>query len=478
MKPVRLEKLLRKEEVINLIWRVAAGRRLRILDPTGRPLFPSDATVAEAGQNQTGPDRREEVIVDGRVTGFVEGGETTSAVVSVLEYMIRVETEKKELTRETLDKYKEINFLYDFSERIASCLELDEITILVALEARRLMHADNASVMLLDEDELDLRIFSALGGEFEPKTTLKPGTGIAGHVLKNGRAEIVNDVDSDPRYEPGAVRISSLVCAPLKTGDKTIGVINISTTEPHQFTSADLKLLTALASQAASALETAILHQKRVKAELVKSNLARYVAPQLLDAIINEGEAGVSLSSEKRRITVLFSDIRNFTATCESLVPEQVVAYLNEYFTHMVDVIFAHEGTVNKFVGDMIVALFGAPSGLPENESQAIRAAIRMQESLRGMSNHWIRDNFHMGIGINSGDVVVGNIGSPQHMDYTAIGDDVNVASRLQSLAGEGQVLVSRSVYDATRGDFEFREIGNLNVKGKANQVEVFEVLY
>jgi class 3 adenylate cyclase len=126
----------------------------------------------------------------------------------------------------------------------------------------------------------------------------------------------------------------------------------------------------------------------------------------------------------------------------------------------------------------MIVALFGAPSRVIASERKAIESAIAMQQYVRSSSTPWIRENFHTGIGISSGKAVVGNIGSPQHMDYTAIGDEVNVASRLQSLAKGGEILVSRSIYEATKDLFVFKEIGCIQVKGKKKSVEAFEVLY
>ncbi|MBE9185403.1 adenylate/guanylate cyclase domain-containing protein [Microcoleus sp. LEGE 07076] len=194
-------------------------------------------------------------------------------------------------------------------------------------------------------------------------------------------------------------------------------------------------------------------------------------------AVIDAKE-DIYLNPTKRNLTVLFSDIRNFTTKCEKLPAEKIVMYLNEYFTEMVEVIFSHEGTVNKFVGDMIVAMFGAPSEVADREKKAIETAIDMQRRIRGMSVGWIADNFLTGIGISSGEVVVGNIGSPQHMDYTAIGDEVNIASRLQSMAQGGQILVSDRVYSATKDMFEFRKIGCVIVKGKKKSVETFEVIY
>jgi len=133
---------------------------------------------------------------------------------------------------------------------------------------------------------------------------------------------------------------------------------------------------------------------------------------------------------------------------------------------------------VNKFVGDMIVALFGAPFEVENHEICAIESAIAMQQRICAIPIEWIRSHFLTGIGISSGRVIVGNIGSPQHMDYTAIGDEVNVASRLQSIAQGGQILVNRTVYEAAKSAFSFREVGTLTVKGKSQTVDVFEVLY
>ncbi len=221
-----------------------------------------------------------------------------------------------------------------------------------------------------------------------------------------------------------------------------------------------------------------MLHERKLREERIKSNLERYLSPHVVRAIIDSKEGSVSLSPGKKNIAILFSDIRNFTTICEELAPEEIVNHMNEYFTNLVEVIFTHEGTVNKFVGDMIVALFGAPSDLHDNEKRAIESAIKMQKAIARVSSEWIQKNFNTGIGINSGDVVVGNVGSPRHMDYTAIGDEVNIASRLQSIARGGQILVSQNVYEVGKDDFDFKKMGSTTVKGKKKTVEVYEVVY
>lgn len=413
----------------------------------------------------------------GQVIGWVIGLENASIVASIINYLANQELEKKTLAHETLDRYKEINFLYKISGELATCLDFKEVAKLVIDEATRLIKADSASAMLLNEQTGKLEIIAALGKAYQPQLTLSPGVGIAGSVFQTGRAEILNDVESDPRFVPSANPIKSLICAPLKTQNVVMGVLNISTEEPIDYTAQDLKLAIALASQSASAIENALLHADKLRQERIKSHLERYLSTQLVEAIL-EAKEDISFAPAKRDITLLFSDIRNFTTKCEELAPEAIVEYLNEYFTHMVEVIFSRGGTVNKFVGDMIVAMFGAPSRLVDSEKRAIETAIEMQNRIKVIPVPWIRKNFITGIGIGGGEVIVGNVGSPQHMDYTAIGDKVNIASRLQAMAKGEQILVSRKIFEATENCFEFKEVGLVKVKGKKEPIEVFEVIY
>ncbi|MDY6936309.1 MAG: adenylate/guanylate cyclase domain-containing protein [Cyanobacteriota bacterium] len=409
--------------------------------------------------------------------GWVLGDKKAQFLAQIIGHIAIREIESKSLAIDALDRYEEINFLYDFSSLISTCLDVREVTELVLDEARKLIDATSASVMLLNEESQQLEILAARGQEYPKKVTIAPGLGIAGHVFVSNKAEIVNNVQADPRYVPGENNIHSLLCAPLVTQNGAIGAINLANTNPVNYSAQDLKLFTALTSQAAAAIENALLHENKLKQERIKSHLQRYLSPLVVRAVI-EAKEDLSLEPKKQNIAILFSDIRNFTRKCEELAPEQIVAYLNEYFTHMVAVIFAHQGTVNKFVGDMIVAMFGAPTRYVDREKKAIQAAIDMQRAIQKIPNPWIRDNFSTGIGICSGDVVVGNIGSPQHLDYTAIGDKVNVASRLQSMAQGGQILVNSSVYQATQDIFEFERLGSVKVKGRHQPIDAFRVEY
>lgn len=469
MSGVNLRRVLAGEEggvVRGLLGKMES--RVTILSPDGGIIL---GEGSEKGKN------RVPVVLEEEILGWVSGDGSLDAVASLILLLARQEKERRELARETLEKYREIHLLYRMSKRMTDRLDLVEVGNLVLEEARRSIPAAGGSVMLLNSASGLLEILAGFGHEQAVKTTFRPGEGIAGSVLLSGRAEILNHAPSDARFKPGPSRICALMCVPLGTRGRARGVINMSHERSVEYTSADFQLLKALASQAASAIENALLHERRVRQERIRGNLERYVPSQVVNMIMEDPNE-VSLASESRHIAVLFSDIRNFSATCERLAPEEVVRHLNTYFTAMVEEIFHNRGTVNKFVGDMIVALFGAPVKTNSPERAAVRAAVSMQERIRSMKGHWIREHFHTGMGVSAGRVVVGNIGSPRHMDYTAIGDEVNVAARLQSFARGGQVLVSRTVYEAAGDLFEFRPVGLIRVKGREQPVETYEVVY
>ncbi len=488
MPSINLSKILLKGEVLSLL----RGLITTLTSPIMIQNHKGEVLVADLGIEVNKSSQAEfnyaydypsnvskvPILLDEEVLGWVIGTEQTQQVADFLNYIVKREFERKTLAADALDKYREISLLYTIASKMSSCLDVKEIGTLVIEEASRLIRCTSASVMLHNQQDNSLEIIAAKGtAERIGSLKFAVDKGIAGYVFTTGKPELVNDATKDPRYIVNENHSYALICVPILTKDRILGVVNISNSEPISYTSQDLKLFTALVTQASGAIENALLHESKLQEERIKNNLERYLSPQVAQAVINDaGE--VSLTTSKRRIAMLFSDIRNFTTKCEELEPEQLVAYLNEYFTQMVDVIFTNQGTVNKFVGDMIVAMFGAPSAIADREYWAIAAAINMQKRIKELPIDWIRANFITGIGISTGDVIVGNIGSPQHMDYTAIGDEMNIASRLQGLAQGGQILVTRSVYEATQASFQFREFGTLPVKGKKNLVEIFEVIY
>ncbi len=253
MTKINLKKLLAKDDVSAVIHDIVSAVKspVAVLDVDKKPLLGSKDE-----------DRADCYPIDyeGQTFGWVTGDEKALPVVSFLKYLIRSETEKKSLASETLDKYQELAFHYEVAEKITTCLDIKEVECLILTEVKRVTRSDNVSIMLFNDEKNMLEVISAHGIEYEPKMTIKPGEGIAGSVYSTGRSEIVNDVNNEPRYKIGKNKVSSLMCAPLKTKNKNIGVINISNVEPKPFTSTDLKIFTALASQAGIAIENAQLY--------------------------------------------------------------------------------------------------------------------------------------------------------------------------------------------------------------------------
>jgi adenylate cyclase len=212
--------------------------------------------------------------------------------------------------------------------------------------------------------------------------------------------------------------------------------------------------------------------------ERLKLSFTRYVSQHIMESIL-KSETPVKLEGERRKITLLFSDIRQFTKLSEKMRPEDVVAFLNEYFGLMVDVIFKNKGTLDKFIGDGMMIEFGAPLADPDQEFHAVTTAIEMQQELQKLCQKWESEGkprINMGIGIHTGDAVVGNIGSEKRIEYTAVGDAVNVAARLEQLTKEIKIpiLVSETTVKAVEKQFPFKALGPMTLHGRADTIVVY----
>jgi adenylate cyclase len=212
----------------------------------------------------------------------------------------------------------------------------------------------------------------------------------------------------------------------------------------------------------------------------MKRLFGQYVSKDVYEQLVANPDLA-RLGGQRRQMTVLFSDIRGFTTVSEKGQPEEIVAILNEYFTRMVEIVFAHKGTLDKFVGDMVMALFGAPLDDPDHAEHAVDAALEMIRELNRLNEKWTaegRPALDIGIGISTGPMIAGNIGSEAIMSYTVIGDSVNLGARLESLNKEygTRIIISEATRDALPGRYLFRPLGDVVVKGKTRPVAIFEV--
>ena len=348
--------------------------------------------------------------------------------------------------------------------------------------------ADRGFLMLNEEgsDKLIPMVIKHRNSDSSDSAKISISKTIADRVMKDRVSILTSDALVDPRFGAGdSIRfhgIRSAMCAPLWNKEHVIGIIHVdSPMLTNCFGLNDLDLLTALANYAAVAVERARLNTKLVAEEKKRERLGRFLSPQVTNRILATAESqGFALGvPETKEVSVLFADIVGFTSMSEKMSPAAVSLILNDYLSRMTDVIFKHEGTLDKYIGDAIMAVFGAPLDMPDHAVRSIRAALEMRERLEEFNAERKEGpTLRIRIGINSGKAVAGEIGSINKKEYTVLGDTVNTASRLESsVAQPMMIVVGENTFNAARDEFDCRSLGRVTLKGKKNVVEAFEVL-
>jgi len=348
--------------------------------------------------------------------------------------------------------------------------------------------ADRGFLMLNEEgsDKLVPMVIKHRNADASDSGKISISKTIADRVMKDRVSILTSDALVDPRFGAGdSIRfhgIRSAMCAPLWNKEHVIGIIHVdSPMLTNCFGLNDLDLLTALANYAAVAVERARLNQKLVAEEKKRERLGRFLSPQVTNRILATTESqGFALGvPETKEVSVLFADIVGFTTMSEKMSPAAVSLILNDYLSRMTEIIFKHEGTLDKYIGDAIMAVFGAPLDMPDHAVRSIRAALEMRERLEEFNAERKEGpNLRIRIGINSGNAVAGEIGSINKKEYTVLGDTVNIASRLESsVAQPMMIVVGENTFNAAKDEFDCRSLGRVTLKGKKNVVEAFEVL-
>ena len=306
-------------------------------------------------------------------------------------------------------------------------------------------------------------------------------------VLRQKVAVLTSDAQADERFDAGlSIRmqqIRSAMCAPLWNQDSVIGVIHVdSPIHVGTFTEKDLDLLTALANFAAVSIDRARLHERVAEEKRIRGRLERYHSPQVVDEIIADASTTGSFKTAKTKtVTILFADLVGFTSWSEKMEAEQLAGLLTKFFTLCSDAVFAYEGTIDKFIGDAVMAFFGAPIDQPDHAARAVTSALKMQEGValwnaerkaKGEPEIQVR------IAINTGEAIVGEIGSQTRVDYTVLGNAVNVAARMEEfVAGPGDICIGPATFEATRDQFVVAQMGHFALKGLSKQVPMYKVI-
>lgn len=350
--------------------------------------------------------------------------------------------------------------------------------------AFRLVPADRG-VVLLHNDQGHLEPVSVRTGEdADPNQEVVVSRTVLDTVVREKEAVLSHDASADARFQSAQSvimqGIRSTMCVPLLHDDTVLGVMMLdSKLATHAFDEKDLALFETVASQAAIAVQNTLFAKRLEQDAVMRERFRRLLSPAIAEQVLS-GHLEVKKGGELRETTVLFADIRGFTAMSESYEPQIVVDALNEYFERMVEIVFRYEATLDKFIGDEMMVLFGSPVAHRDDPSRAVYAALEMQEALGAINERHRARNlppFEIGIGINTGEVVAGYIGSSQALEYTVIGDPVNTGSRLCSLAKPGQTLVSEHTVEKLGSEFTLNELPPEQVKGKAQPIRVFELV-
>ncbi|MGI9517072.1 MAG: adenylate/guanylate cyclase domain-containing protein [Pirellulaceae bacterium] len=367
------------------------------------------------------------------------------------------------------------------SEKLVGIFEprhlLDEIMAIVVDQ----FHADRGFLCLLDE-EGDPRPIAAHGIRRNEKVNVSRT--VLNRLLGERSGIVLERSDQsstgNAQESLSMMEVYSTMCVPLWTGDTIMGILSLDSTDPEKiFSRQQLDLLIAVAHQVAIGIERSRLSDQMEAERQLRDYLSKYLDQHIVQQISQgHAEGKDPLVPAEREVTILFSDIVSFTKMSEPLSPLELAEFVSEYLTAMTDIIFQHGGTIDKYIGDAVMALFGAPVSSDESVAHAIRAALAMVERIKTIQlPGGNKRKLRIRIGINTGSVVVGNLGSQGRREYTAVGDAVNVASRLETFARPNEICIDELTYQQTEGLFEVAEIGHIDVKNRAEPVVVYRVI-
>jgi adenylate cyclase len=371
--------------------------------------------------------------------------------------------------------------LLEVSKGLGKAADIDALLEKIVRYAYQILEVDRVAILLCEEGrELTPKIARDKRGSEQPRAVPQS---IARKVVEDKVAILSDNAGEDSRFGGQSIlmqQIRSAICCPLVgSEDRVLGVLyvdNVTTT--HRFSEHDLEYLIAFAGIAAAGIENQQFAQRIQTEMLARENLTRYFAPQVAERIANSREAA-RLGGEKRPIAVLFSDIRGFTPLSETMNPDDMASLLSEYFTEMVECVFRHDGTLDKFMGDAVMAQWGAPIASGNDADKALLAAVDMMRALTKLNAKWRtegRPQLQIGIGLNFGEAFAGNIGSERRLEFTVIGDTVNIAYRLCSAAEAGQVLITEDMRRALAAPPSLAPCAPMELKGKSQPVPVYRV--
>lgn len=420
----------------------------------------------------------------------------------VMQTVLRSRPATLQPTTSVLEREKEIQdlrrkadvlaLLYEMSQTLSSVFDLQAIFNKATDIIFRVTPADRVIALLAEgnatgnEDDVVLSPIATRTRDEKLEilaNRMTIGRTVTRKVMKERVALLSQDASAEASFAgvESIVKqgVRSTICAPLVAESGVHGAIYADRLDQFAtFTPDDLELISAVAAQTAMAVETVRAHERLAREEVARANYGRFLPEYVVKQIL-ENPDSFQLGGINQLVTVLFADIRGFTRLSEKTRPEKVVALLNRYFSEMTEIIFAHGGTLDKYIGDGLMALFGAPTATPEDATNAVNASVDMQRCVQKINREIIAEGFHeigIGIGLHTGEATVGYIGSERRSEYTAIGDTVNLASRLESNCQGGQILISEATARASQALYQMIARDPITVKNRVQPVQLYEV--
>ena len=478
MARLSLKSIIAKDGIASILTSFAGknGNDIFIKDAAGKILF-GDAHHENEFEHL--------LIIDNEPIGVVKGNEKAKAVAALLQYLLEKEAEKKKLGAEVLNLYKEINLIFNFSEKLASTIDAKSICEITLSEARTVINSNHGAVILWDETENKLSVVASSGELFFEEEKINQEGQFLFNILLNGKSEIITDTTSLAAAQIISPQVTSLIFSALKVNDRIMGVIIFACDHATPYTAAHLKLLTTLALQASAAIESALLYEKNIRESkereeamrVVYEATGKFVPYEFIRSLGHNLITDVKLGDQVEKIvTVLFSDIRGYTTLSEQMSPEENFKFVCAFNERMGPAIRKNKGFINQYLGDAIMAIF------PYNAGDAMQAAIEMQkevEELNVIRSFNNQTPISIGIGMHTGPLIMGITGDADRMDATTISDTVNTASRLESLTKHykaGIILSDACLQQIDEKEkFHLRYLGLVQLKGKHKSLPIHE---
>jgi len=437
--------------------------------------------------------------ISGKVTGILALCASDPNILSketdflaIVRDSVALAIERVKLSASVIRRNQDLDTLKQIGGALtSSTFDIDQVLKYAMDMIQLTMGVEAGSLLLLQGDTLEFKVSFDIEAATLSQPGMKLGQGIAGYVAARGKSIIVNDVRQSPHFfsvidNATGFKTRSALCVPMISKGKVIGVIELLNKRDGNFGVNDEKLLQSIVSSLIIAIENARLYEATVSMTEhergIRQIFQKFVPKEIVDKIIYGESTGKPLLDEFRTLTLLNIDIRGFSTLAKTIGPHRTVPMINYFFEIMGDIVFKHQGIVDKYLGDGFLAIFGAPVSSVSDADNAITAALEMKKAIGPVSDYFQQQIGHplsIGIAIHTGEVVVGNIGFEKKMDYTVIGDAVNTAFRLQTIVKpiKNGIIISGKTLKAVQSRLEVREVGEYEIDASLEKVKAYELL-